>query len=99
MDREYKIRQSIAAYKATPSEVYEKPIGFHDVVLNAIEGVLVFDRKNPEGWFGNAVSGQHHVELMGEILRKPAEVVCLYANLLELEGRIDFDGENLRLAA
>jgi hypothetical protein len=76
-----------------------KPEDPHNVALNAVKNILNWDRHYPEKWFGNPVSGEHQVPLIGEILDRPPEVVRLYADILQLNGELEVQGDTMRLAA
>jgi len=58
---------------------------------------LLLDKEHPDYWMANIVSGQHHADLMSEILHIPTPSVQLYAGILELQGKIEVEGKLLRL--
>jgi hypothetical protein len=67
--------------------------------MTAIEKVLHDDNAHPEVWHGNPISGSLPVEQAQIITGQPHEVVLHCVELLHERGRVDFDGENLRIAA
>jgi len=97
VDRTYRLHDTIKSYDDEALEDYEKSSEYHDIVLGTMEDILLWDRRQPQLWLANVMSGQHSAHLMGEILRQPVESVRLYADILQLNGKIEFDGETMRL--
>jgi hypothetical protein len=91
IDRDYRINETLKALKDLATEEY------HEMVLAVIENTLLFDKEHPDYWMANIVSGQHHADLMSEILHIPTPSVQLYAGILELQGKIEVEGKLLRL--
>jgi len=93
VDRKFRIHEMLSELDGLGVDEY------HDMVLGVMENTLVRDQMHPDQWFGNAISGQHRSSLMSEILHIPVETVQMYADILELKGKIERDGDIIRLAA
>lgn len=93
------IRSGIAIANRLEDDELENLISPGEISISAIEKALILDRSIPELWPGTIVSGELTLEQASEITGQPLEDVVRYADILQLEGKIDFDGETLRLAA
>lgn len=71
---------------------------YHNLGVRTIAYLLEYDARHPEGWVANVMSGEHTASLLGLVLQQQPAVVRWYAELLQQEEVIDFDGETLRLA-
>lgn len=99
---------SIVAYQESeaidvmvPSRVIDSrnPFDIESLSVSAIEQVLRSDSRHPEGWHGNVVSGSLPLEQASAIIDQPLDSTIQYAELLSKAGKVEFDGESLRLAA
>lgn len=68
-------------------------------VVEAIDHVLTVDKTRPEVWPGTIVSGELPVGQVVEMIGRPREEVADAAKILQQVGRVEFDGETVRLAA
>jgi hypothetical protein len=96
IDREYRIHETLSSLAALELTEDEKQETYHDIVLTAMEETLIEDHRRPERWMANIVSGQHNINLIGEILHIPPETIQMYAGILELQGKVDLDGPILK---
>ena len=78
---------------------FEAVIASSKIAMAALETVLLLDYSAPEIWPGTIMSGVLSLEQASEITGEPEEEVVWYAQTLEAEGKITFDGETLSLAA
>lgn len=66
-------------------------------VVETIMWIMERDRSHPDSWVGNVASGEHTASLLGLILQEPPDNVRAIAEDLVDEGRLEFDGEIVRL--
>ncbi|MGH7157171.1 MAG: hypothetical protein ACREGG_03625, partial [Candidatus Saccharimonadales bacterium] len=86
------IRSGIAGAYGIEDEL-EKLISSGEVAIAALEKVLELDHTIPEIWPGTIVSGELSLEQASEITGQPPEDVARYADILQLEGKVSFDGQ------
>jgi hypothetical protein len=97
--RTWHIPEVLALYDDLEVSDYKRNEELNDLLLHTIEKILITDRNHPEEWVGNIVSGEHEVQLMGEILQQPEDTVRMCAEILQLQDKLEIDGDTLRLAA
>lgn len=97
VERSLGLKSIITVFEEEKKIDPQKEGELQDFILESMFFILKHDKAEPYYWLGNTMSGEHTVDTMSEILGKPVEVVQMYSGILELEGRIEFDGDTMRL--
>lgn len=99
VSRGWRIPEILKAYEELDVTDYKRSEELNDILIKTMENILLTDNRHPEEWLGNIISGEHEIQLMGQILQQPEDTVRLCAEILEWQGKITQDGDTLRLAA
>lgn len=82
-----------------PEAAHEAAFANENVAMQGIETALVKDKFEPESWPGTVISGRLSVEQAVLITAQEPDVVVWSAELMQSQGKIVFDGQDMRLAA
>jgi hypothetical protein len=99
VSRNWHIPEMLTAYSALETSDFDKNEELNDLLVGTMESLLINDKKHPEEWVGNLVSGEHDIGLMSHILQQPVETVEMCAAILALQDKVELDGNKIKLAA
>jgi hypothetical protein len=93
------INDIVSSYNGRDLSDYEKRFDIDSFLIATIEHILLVDKHTPQEWVANPRSGEHQIGLLSEILGQPEDLVREYAEVLQYEGKIQFENDTLRLVA